>query len=115
MDELAICYFYITIIIIITIINNIIIICVTTSNRLAAVLASRRRQRSSKGDCVVRHVQEQSGVSVCALAAPSCALWGHYQALATISWMTLRQYGADISWLTTEFAPKHRLYTTRRP
>lgn len=114
MDELAICYFYNTIVIIITIIINI-IICVTTSNRLAAVLASRRRQRSSKGECVVRHVQEQSGVFGCALAEPSCALWGHYQALATISWMTLRPYGADISWLTTAFAPKHRLYTTRRP
>lgn len=117
MDKLMKCHFYIITIILIFIII-IIIIFVTTSNRLAAVLASRRRQRSSKRECVVRHIQEQSGVSGCTLAEPFCALWGNFHdasSRATVSWMTLGQYGADNYWLTTDFAPKHRLNTSRRP
>lgn len=112
MVELAICYFHMI---------TIIIIRVSTSNRLAAELASTRRQHSSKGDCVVRRIHRKSGVSGYTYVEPSYALrggtlsWRFDQAVATVSWMTLRQYEADIPVLTTDFAPKHRLNTSRRP
>lgn len=65
MEEQAICYFYI-----------IIIIRVTTSNRLAAELAQGRRQHSSKGDCDVRHIRRQSGVSACTYCRTSLSFTG---------------------------------------